>query len=159
MVINREIKFNDATLLYTAFERKSDVPYITTSGVEVTGVVLAPLVYSYRTSVKQDNFMFKITAGIWSSLQHLEDYIKGISGRNMPIDTYDMEFTLRGQSINVVGSDINVTILTLQDALRWFKPSVLHIGGFEITEQGYGIGGILTLPDPNTGMLLSNYWN
>lgn len=158
MVINSEINLNDTTLSYTAFERKSDVPYITSSGVAVTGVVLAPLVYSYRTSVKQDNFMFKITAGIWSSLQHLEDYIKGDSGRNMPIDTYDMEFTLRGQSVNVVGSDVTITILTLQDALYWFKPSVSHIGGFEITESGYGVGGILTLPDPNTGMLLSNYW-
>lgn len=163
MIIDNIVQIDGKDLKYTIFERKSTKPYISKSGVTVTDAILAPFIYSYRTSTKQSNFKFEVKAGIWASKDIFERWLIGDTDRTQPIDTYDIMFSLDGQKItgqNDNGETVELgTILKLEDAIQWFTPSTVHIGGFEITDVGYGTNGILTLPDPVSKLPLNESWN
>ena len=163
MILNKSVTINNINFKYTIFERKDTKPYVSKSGLTVTTAVLAPFIYSYRTSTKQSNFKFEVKAGIWASEEIFERWLTGDTDKTEPIDTYDIMFSLDGQKLtsqNDNGETVELgTILKLEDAIQWFIPSIEHIGGFEITDVGYGANGILTLPDPLSGLPLNESWN
>ena len=163
MILNNNVQIESVDFKYTIFERKDTKPYVSKSGLTVPTAILAPFIYSYRTSTKQSNFKFEVKAGIWASKEIFERWLSGDTDKTQPIDTYSIMFSLAGQKVteqNDSGETVELgTILKLEDAIKWFKPSVEHIGGFEITELGYGENGILTLPDPVSKEPLNESWN
>ena len=56
MILNNNVQIESVDFKYTIFERKDTKPYVSKSGLTVTTAVLAPFIYSYRTSTKQSNF-------------------------------------------------------------------------------------------------------
>lgn len=157
MIINKTLTLNDRDLQYTVSERKDSNPYISGSGVVVSDAILAPFTFTYRTSTKQSKFTFTLTAGVWASQTIFEDWLSGGDGRNRPIDLYDMVFTSDGVPLRKEDGSV-VYICTLNDVEKWLLISDSHLGGFEITAEGYGPNGLLTLIDPINGLPLSNNW-
>ena len=116
MILNNNVQIESVDFKYTIFERKDTKPYVSKSGLTVTTAVLAPFIYSYRTSTKQSNFKFEVKAGIWASEEIFERWLTGDTDKTEPIDTYDIMFSLDGQKLtsqndNVLGGDIKPWLL------------------------------------------------